>query len=52
MDIVIMIVLMATAFCAWRGLSRRVVMTLWVFGLVAMLGLFKYHVTSPLHLNF
>ena len=52
MDIIIMIVLMATAICAWRGLSRNVVMTLWVIGLVLMLGLFKYHVTSPLHLNF
>ena len=52
MDIIIMIVLMATAICAWRGLPRSVVMTLWVIGLVLMMGLFKYHVTSPLHLNF
>jgi hypothetical protein len=51
-DILIMVVLMATAVLAWRGASRRVVITLWVVGLVAMLGLFRYHVSSPLHLNF
>lgn len=47
-----MLVLMATAIAAWRGASRRVVISLWAIGLIAMLGLFKYHVTSALHLNF
>lgn len=47
-----MLVLMATAIAAWRGASRKVVVWLWTIGLVAMLGLFRYHVTSALHLNF
>ena len=47
-----MLVLMATAIAAYRGMSRKLVITLWVIGLIAMLGLFKYHVSSPLHLNF
>ncbi len=51
-DILIMLVLMATALAAWRGASRRLVITLWAVGLVAMLGLFRYHVTSGLNLNF
>jgi Family of unknown function (DUF5993) len=52
MDIIIMLLLCATAICAYRGMSRRLVIGLWVVGLVCMLGLFRYHVTSSLPLNF
>ena len=52
MDIIIMLLLCATAICAYRGMSRRLVIGLWVVGLVCMLGLFKYHVTSQLDLSF
>ena len=52
MDIIIMLLLCATAICAYRGMSRRLVIGLWVVGLVCMLGLFKYHVTSHLDLSF
>lgn len=47
-----MLLLCVTAICAYRGLSRRLVIGLWVVGIVCMLGLFKYHVTSSLPLNF
>lgn len=47
-----MVLLCATAICAYRGMSRRIVIILWAVGLVCMLGLFKYHVTSSLPLNF
>jgi len=47
-----MLLLAVTAFLAYRGASRRLVITLWVVSVVCMLGLFKYHVTSSLHLNF
>lgn len=52
MDIAIMLILLGTALLIWRGAHRGLVIGLWVVGLVAMLGLFKYHVTSSLDLNF
>ena len=52
MDTIIMLLLLVTAVAAYRGLSRRFVIVVWLIGLVAMLGLFRYHVTSSLHLNF
>ncbi|MEI6374257.1 MAG: DUF5993 family protein [Actinomycetes bacterium] len=52
MDILIMIVLMALAIAIYRGARAGIVVTLWVIGLVAMLVLFRYHVTSPLDLSF
>ncbi len=52
MDILILVLLAAVALLAYRGASRRLVIGLWFLALVAMLGLFRYHVTSPLHLNF
>jgi len=36
----------------WRGANRNLVIGLWVLALVAMLGLFRYHVTSALDLSF
>jgi len=52
MDIAIMIVVLALAIFIWRGAQRGLIIGLWLVGLVAMLGLFKYHVTSALDLNF
>lgn len=52
MDILILLLLAAVGLMAYRGASRRLVIGLWFVALVAMLGLFRYHVTSPLHLNF
>ena len=52
MDILILVLLLALALLIWRGASRGLIITLWVIGVVAMLGLFKYHVTSQLDLSF
>ena len=52
MDTLIMILLLVTAIVAYRGMARRWVIILWVVSLVAMLCMFKYHVTSKLHLHF
>lgn len=47
-----MILLLVTAILAYRGMARRWVIILWTVSLVAMLCMFKYHVTSKLHLHF
>ena len=47
-----MLLLLGTAVAAYRGLSRRVILLVWILGLISMLGLFRYHVSSKLHLNF
>ena len=52
MDTLIMILLLVTAGVAYTGMGRRWVIILWAVSLVAMLCMFKYHVTSKLHLNF
>ena len=52
MDILIMVLLFAIALLIWRGAQRGVILALWVVGLVAMVGLFRYHVTSVLDLSF
>lgn len=51
-DILIMIVLTATVVLMLRSAPRVWILGLWVLGLVLMLGLFRYHVTSPLDLSF
>ena len=51
-DILIMILLFAIALLIWRGAKRGMIIALWFVGLVAMIGLFKYHVTSVLDLSF
>jgi len=51
-DILIMFLLFAIALLVWRGAKGGVVLGLWVLGVVAMLGLFRYHVTSVLDLSF
>ena len=47
-----MILLLGIAVLIWRGAKRGVVIALWFVGLIAMIGLFKYHVTSHLDLSF
>ncbi len=47
-----MILLFVIALLIWRGARRGMIIALWAFGLVAMIGLFRYHVTSVLDLSF
>lgn len=47
-----MVLLLALALLIWRGAKRGLIITLWFVGLVAMIGLFDYHVTSHLDLSF
>jgi hypothetical protein len=51
-DILIMVLLLVIALLMWRGANRGVVITLWVVGVIAMIGLFRFHVTSVLDLSF
>jgi len=47
-----MILLLVIALLVWRGAKRGVVIALWVVGVVATVGLFRFHVTSMLDLSF
>lgn len=47
-----MLILMAVALLIWRGAKRGYVIALWMVALVAMLGLFRFHITSHLDLSF
>lgn len=47
-----MILLFALALLIWRGAKHGLILTLWVIGVIAMIGLFKWHVTSVLDLSF
>ena len=47
-----MILLLAIALLVWRGTNRGVIISLWVVGIVATIGLFRFHVTSLLDLSF
>ena len=47
-----MLILMAVALLIWRGAKRGYVIALWMVALVAMLGLFRFHITSNLDLSF
>jgi len=47
-----MILLLVIALLIWRGAKRGLILTLWFVGVVAMIGLFRYHVTSLLDLSF
>jgi hypothetical protein len=51
-DILIMILLFVIALLIWRGARRGMIIALWAVGVVAMIGLFRYHVTSTLDLSF
>lgn len=47
-----MAVITATVILVLRAADRTWILVLWVLGLVLTLGLFRYHVTSPLDLSF
>ena len=47
-----MILLLVIALLIWRGAKRGLILSLWVIGVIAMIGLFKWHVTSVLDLSF
>lgn len=47
-----MVLLLALALLIWRGATRGLIIALWFVGVVAMLGLFDFHVTSHLDLSF
>ena len=47
-----MVILLAVALLIWRGAKRGSVIALWMVALVAMLGLFRFHITSHLDLSF
>ncbi len=47
-----MILLLALALMVWKGVNRQAVIALWFVGLVAVVGLFRFHVTSALDLSF
>ena len=47
-----MILLLVLALLIWRGAKRGLILSLWMIGVVAMIGLFRYHVTSVLDLSF
>lgn len=47
-----MILLLGIALLVWRGAKRGLIIGLWVAGVVAVIGLFRYHVTSVLDLSF
>lgn len=51
-DILIMCLLLAVAVMLWRGAKREMTIALWVVGLILMVGLFRWHVTSTLDLSF
>ena len=47
-----MTLLLVIALMIWRGANRHVIIALWFVGLVAAIGLFRFHVTSHLDLSF
>ena len=51
-DTFIFVLLFSAAWVIWRGGSRRAVLWLFAVSLVAVLLLFKHHVTDSLPLNF
>lgn len=51
-DILIMILLLVITVLVWRGANRGTVIGLWLIGIVAVISLFRFHVTSTLDLSF
>jgi len=47
-----MILLLGIAVMIWRGAKREMTIALWIVGVILMIGLFRYHVTSVLDLSF
>ena len=52
MDTIIILVILASLLAMWKFPTRNIGFVLFWVALVASLALFKYHVTSPLQLNF
>ena len=47
-----MILLLGVALLIWRGAKRGLVIGLWIIGVVAMLGLFRYRADYVLDQSF
>ena len=47
-----MVLLLVLAVLVCRGAQRGVIISLWLAGVVAMMALFRYHVTTALDLSF
>lgn len=47
-----MVLLLVLALLVWRGANRGTVIGLWVIGVIAVISLFRFHVTSTLDLSF
>jgi hypothetical protein len=52
MDIIIMLLLLATAILMLMDVSRRAILAAWLAAAALSLGLFNHHVTSALSLSF
>jgi hypothetical protein len=52
MDIIIMVLLLGLGVLIYRGARRGLVLVVWLITAAAVIGLFRYHVTSPLDLSF
>lgn len=52
MDIVIVALLLVLAVLIFVGARRGLVLALWFLTLIAVIALFRYHVTSALDLSF
>jgi len=51
-DILILVALLVLAVAIQRGARRGLIIGLWVVTVVAVIGLFRFHVTSGLDLSF
>jgi len=47
-----MVLLLGLTLLVWRGAKRELILALWFVGVVAVIGLFRFHVTSTLDLSF
>ncbi len=47
-----MVLLLGLTLLVWRGAKRELIIALWFVGVVAVIGLFRFHVTSTLDLSF
>jgi hypothetical protein len=52
MDIIIMLLLLATAVLMLTDVSRRAILATWIAAALLTAGLFNHHVTSALSLSF
>lgn len=52
MNTLILILLLSIALLIWRGAKRGLIIGLWTLALVAMMGVFRSHLTTVLDLSF